>query len=143
MYKRETRWEEKRQSRNNGLYFLLLEFPGGSVVKNPPANAGDAGSIHRLGGPPEKEMATHLSILAWEIPWTEEPGGLQPMGSQESDTTQQLTTIKVKQSRIFQKMSAFMLKSCLPNLAYKIHSQTTTKGNLNYFSMLEHFILFF
>ena len=37
-----------------------------------------------LGGedPLEKEMATHSSILAWEIPWTEEPGGLQSMGSQ-------------------------------------------------------------
>ena len=38
----------------------------------------------------EKEMATHSNILAWRIPWTEEPGGLQSMGSQESDTTQQL-----------------------------------------------------
>ena len=38
----------------------------------------------------EKEMATRSSILAWEIPWTEEPGGLQSMGSQESDTTEQL-----------------------------------------------------
>ena len=37
--------------------------------------------------PLEKEMATHSSILAWRIPWTEEPGGLQSMGSQESDTT--------------------------------------------------------
>ena len=35
----------------------------------------------------EKEMATHSSILAWKIPWTEEPGGLQSMRSQESDTT--------------------------------------------------------
>ena len=35
--------------------------------------------------PLEKEMATHFSILAWRIPWTEEPGGLQSMGSQESD----------------------------------------------------------
>ena len=35
----------------------------------------------------EKEMATHASILAWEILWTEEPGGLQSMGSQESDRT--------------------------------------------------------
>ena len=54
--------------------------PGGSVVKNPPANAGDLGSI--LGGddPLEKEMATHSSILAWEIPWPEEPGWLQSMG---------------------------------------------------------------
>ena len=37
--------------------------------------------------PLEKEMATHSSILAWRIPWTEEPGGLQSMQSQESDTT--------------------------------------------------------
>ena len=35
-------------------------------------------------------MATHFSILAWKIPWTEEPGGLQFMGSQESDTTERL-----------------------------------------------------
>ena len=35
----------------------------------------------------EKEIATHFSILAWRIPWTEEPGGLQPMGSQELDMT--------------------------------------------------------
>ena len=38
----------------------------------------------------EKEMATHPSILAWRIPWTEELGGLQPMGRKESDTTEQL-----------------------------------------------------
>ena len=37
--------------------------------------------------PLEKEMATHSSILAWEIPWTEKPGRLQSFGSQESDTT--------------------------------------------------------
>ena len=36
----------------------------------------------------EEEMATHSSILAWGIPWIEEPGGLQSMGSQESDTTE-------------------------------------------------------
>ena len=50
--------------------------------------------VWSLGGedPLEKEMATHSSILAWEIPWTEEPGGLQSMGLQESDTTEQLCT---------------------------------------------------
>ena len=37
--------------------------------------------------PPEEEMITHSSILAWEIPWTEEPGRLQTMGLQESDMT--------------------------------------------------------
>ena len=41
--------------------------------------------------PLEEEMATHSSILAWEIPWTEETGGLQPMGvTKELDTTEQL-----------------------------------------------------
>ena len=40
--------------------------------------------------PLEKEMAIHSSILAWRIPWTEEPGGLQSMVSQELDATEQL-----------------------------------------------------
>ena len=52
---------------------------GGTVVKNLPAKAGDAGDTGSILGwedPLEKEMATHSSILAWRIPWTEEPGGL-------------------------------------------------------------------
>ena len=44
--------------------------------KNPSANAGDAGSIPGLADHLKWEMATHSSILAWKIPWTEEPGGL-------------------------------------------------------------------
>ena len=48
----------------------VCSVSGDSVVRNPPANAGDADSIPTLGqeDPPEKEMATHSSILAWEIP---------------------------------------------------------------------------
>ena len=49
------------------------------MVKNPAANAGDAGLIPGLGRSPGEENG---SILAWEIPWTEEPGGVQSMGSQ-------------------------------------------------------------
>ena len=51
-------------------------------VKNPPAMWETW--VQSLGGedPLEKGMATHSSILAWRIPWTEEPGGLQSMGSQ-------------------------------------------------------------
>ena len=52
---------------------------GALVVKNPPANAGDirdVGSIPGLGRSLEEGMATHSSILAWIIPWIEEPGGL-------------------------------------------------------------------
>ena len=55
------------------------------MVKNQPANAGDirdVGSIPGLEISLEKGMATHSSILAWEIPWTEEPGGLQSLGLQ-------------------------------------------------------------
>ena len=57
----------------------FMGFPGGSVVKNLSANARDTGSIPGSGRSPEKEMATHLSILAWEMPGTEEPGRLQSM----------------------------------------------------------------
>ena len=56
------------------------------MVKNLPANAGDSGLILGWEHLPEEEMTTHSNILAWRIPWTEEPGGLQSMGSQESDT---------------------------------------------------------
>ena len=58
----------------------------GTVVKNLPTNAGDSQEIQvrSLGQEDllEYEMATHSSILAWRIPWTEEPGRLQSMGSQ-------------------------------------------------------------
>ena len=55
------------------------------MVKNPLANAGDAGDaglIPGLGSSPGGRMATHSSILAWRIPWTEETGRLQSIGSQ-------------------------------------------------------------
>ena len=63
-------------------FVLHLGFPDGSVVKNPPANAGDTGdksSIPGLGRSPGKEIATHSSILTWKISWVEEPGRLQSM----------------------------------------------------------------
>ena len=60
-------------------------FPGGSVVKNPPANAGDTVWSLCWEDPLEKKRATHSGTLAWEIPWTEGPGELSSMGSQESD----------------------------------------------------------
>ena len=57
-------------------------FTGGSLIKSLPANAGGVGSTLGQDDPLEEEMATHSSILAWRIPWTEEPGSLQSMGSQ-------------------------------------------------------------
>ena len=59
------------------LYFLS----GGSEVKVSASNAGDPGSIPGREDPLEKEMAAHSSILAWRIPWMEEPGRLQSTGS--------------------------------------------------------------
>ena len=56
--------------------------PGGSDGKESAHNVGDQSSIPGSGSPLEMEMATHSSILAWKISWTEEPGGLQSMGSQ-------------------------------------------------------------
>ena len=62
--------------------WIVLGFPGGSEVKASACNAGDP--VLSLGqeDPLEKEMATYSSILAWKIPWMEEPGGLQSTGSQ-------------------------------------------------------------
>ena len=57
------------------------------LVKNLPAMQETWVQFLGCEDPLEKEMAIHSSILAWKIPWTEEPGGLQSMGSQESDTT--------------------------------------------------------
>ena len=55
---------------------IYMGFPGVSVVKDLPTNAGDTPSIHGSENPLEEEMAIHSNILTWEIPWTEEPGGL-------------------------------------------------------------------
>ena len=65
------------------IYIHIYGFPGGSVIKSQT-------QVQSLGqeDPLEKEMATHSSVLAWEIPWTEKPGRLQSMGLQKSlDTT--------------------------------------------------------
>ena len=60
---------------------LYLGFPGGSAVKNPLAI--QETRVRSLGreDPLEEGIATHSSILAWRIPWTEEPGSLQSIGS--------------------------------------------------------------
>jgi len=60
-----------------------MGFPCGSASKESTCNAEDLGSTLGWEDPLEKGMATHSSILAWRIPWTEEPGGLQSMVSQK------------------------------------------------------------
>ena len=64
---------------------VCLGFPGGAIGKNPPANIGDIRNVvHSLSqkDPLDEVMATHFNILAWRIPYTEEPGGLPSIGSQ-------------------------------------------------------------
>ena len=61
-----------------------LVLLGGLVVRNPPANAGDVGSISGSRRSYGEGMATLSSILVWEISWPEEPGGPQSTGSQKS-----------------------------------------------------------
>ena len=76
--------EEKNSENfhNMMMYYILKNgFPGGSNGKESAGNAGDP--VRSLGqeDPLGKGMATHSSTLAWRIPWTEEPGGLQSMES--------------------------------------------------------------
>ena len=74
------------QPDNHCYLFLIQGFLGGSEVKNLPIM--QETQVWSLGweDPLEKEMATHSSIRAWEIPWTEEPGGLQSIGVTKSGT---------------------------------------------------------
>ena len=64
------------------MEYAHLGLPWWLCGKESACNAGDQGLIPNWGDPLEKKMATHSSILAWRIPWTEELGGLQSMGSQ-------------------------------------------------------------
>ena len=66
---------------------LHTSFPGGSDSKESASNSFRVGSPGQED-PLEKEMATHFNILAWENPWTDESGGLQSMGLQESGMTE-------------------------------------------------------
>ena len=62
------------------ISYSWLYFPGGSFQAKQETKILSLGWEDRL----EKEMATHSSILAWQIPWTEEPGGIQSMGWQRA-----------------------------------------------------------
>ena len=89
------KWEQKREFEVNKTNYgegktkmnnkvppeIFSDFPIAQMIKNLPAKAGDTGSNPGSGRPSEKEMATYCTILAWRIPWTEEPRGLQSMGS--------------------------------------------------------------
>ena len=80
-------------------YASYAGLPAGKEVKNPPASPGDIrdiGLIPRLGRA-RGHKATHSTILAWRIPWTEEPGRLQSMGLQRVATEEaRLTTVNIE-----------------------------------------------
>ena len=71
------------------IYMSLTDWASlvAQLVKNLPAVQETRVRFLGWEDPLEKEMATHSSILAWRIPWTEEPGRLQSIGFQDSDTT--------------------------------------------------------
>ena len=84
-------WEGHPGSRQNiDPHLSLGTSLVAQMVKNLPAMQETQVQFLGQEDPLEKEMATHSSILAWRIPWTDKPGGLQSMGLQESDTTEQL-----------------------------------------------------
>ena len=73
-------------------------FPGGSDGKASAYNVGVPGSIPSREDPLEKEMATHSNVLAWKIPWMEEPGRLQSMGSQSQTQLSNFTFTIIKEN---------------------------------------------
>ena len=78
--------------RKRNLQLILNNsFPGGSNGKESACNARDLDQSLGQEDALEKEMSTHSSILAWENPWTEEPGGYSPWGRRESDMAKQIT----------------------------------------------------
>ena len=85
---------------------LVFTSPGDSVVKNLPVM--QETRVHSLGqeDPLEEEMATHSSILAWKIPWVEEPGGLySPWGGRELDMTERTHSLLVSRAQRRHKSS--------------------------------------
>ena len=84
-------YSSSKEQKTHTAVGLPKGFPGGAVVKNLPANAGDAGHLGLIPGTGtslEEGMATHSSVPAWRIPWTEEPDGLWSMGSQRVSTAE-------------------------------------------------------
>ena len=87
--------------------FPPIGFPGGSDGKESTFSVGDTDSVQGQEDPLKKGMANNSSILAWRIPWTEEPGRLQSMGSQRVGQTERLTPTHTFPS-------TFHFKDCLP-----------------------------
>ena len=74
--------KKRKKAKKSECRSILEVFPGGSVVKNPSDSARDGHWSLGWEDPLEKGLATHSTVLAWRIPWTEEPGRLQSVGLQ-------------------------------------------------------------
>ena len=111
--------------------FYIWSFPDGSAVKNLPANVGDGGWSLDQEDPLEEEMVTHSSNLAWKIPWTEESGGLQSMGSQRightwAHTAHSQSRDVGKQLQVAGKDKMWLVKSRKsPFSAHEAHTRAT------------------
>ena len=81
---------ENDNLKNTGEEQETEGYPGGSGVKNLLASVGDVGLIQGQEDPLEKEMATHSSVLAWEVPWSGETSNYSPRARKELDTTERL-----------------------------------------------------
>ena len=108
-----------------------MGFPDGSMVENLPANAGEAHSILGQDDPLEKEMATHSGILAWRIPWTEEPGGLQSAESQSWYVTghksQEIASVQFSRSVVSDSLRPYELQHArppCPSPTLRVHSNS-------------------
>ena len=104
----ESNHEETQKNSNWGTW---SNFPGGSVVKNPPGMWETRVWFLGWKDPLEKGMATHSSTPAWNIPWTEAPDGLQSTGSKELDTTERLTLTDYKISSLFLSTKSMLWKT--------------------------------
>ena len=127
---------EHRQEAELGLQALILQvsFPCGAVVKNPPAMQETQGmQVQSLGqeDPLEEEMATHSSILVWDIPWTGEPGRLQSMGFH-----------KVRHGLVIEHACMLQPKmSCCIGMMYGSHHLWSTSTSWFYQHFSEGFML--
>ena len=75
-------------------------FPGDSLVKHPPAKAGDMGLVPALGRSSGEGNGTTSSILAWKVPWAEDPGGLESMVSEKTQAQFSYSTPNNKETKM-------------------------------------------